>query len=1048
MNKVKLSPYHLTFYYEQQLIPERHDYNIVFIQKVSGQLDIPRLSNAIIRLVKENFIYHSLITEIDEKYYWQKSSKLQKLEIIDDSTDVQIEKFIKQPFNLNTAPPCRFAVFLDKDKEEKYIFIAIFHHIIMDGAKGSIFSTISKYYNDGNYSESASIEEQKIILQGNTENHEAQIKKLEFKSQNYWKGYTKNQAPSLELVKIQTVEKEVIKTYDFTLKHNIYASYKTNLNLSSSDFNIFLTVFSILLSRYTGEEYIHISYPVTIDKRDILYLGAAINTVPACFHIDETNTFKKLLTQRNISFIGEIRNAKFPVYDIIKNTPIKKQNISFAQTNLKNEAFNFKNCKTEVVTDSYLYDIAGDSITLEYEIDNNKNINFRIKYINSYTTEFIKTLSKNYLYILEQCLTNPDKLLKNIQICNPEEYKTIVYDWNKTETYYPKDETIHQLFEKQVLKTPKKIALVYKNSSLSYEELNNKAEILACKIIDYFILTENRLPSQDTLIPLIIHKGINMIIGMLAILKAGAAYTPIAPDTPAERLKYILKDTRAKLILTSSNVEISLNLQSTITSINIDTIDFSNIVDSHRKNNATANNLAYVIYTSGTTGTPKGVMIEHKQIINTFYNLINSLRLNECKNCSYYSNFVFDASVFEIFPTLLVGSTLHIIPEETMIDESKLINFFNRSNIDKAFLPTAIFKQCYRKLYNTGLKKVHIGGEALRNISDWKHISLFNQYGPTEISVYCTELEVADVNEISIGKPIKNMKAYIHDRNLKICPVNVPGILYISGTGLARGYLNNSKLTNDKFIVNPYSGKVKRENEFLKLYKTGDVCKWSSEGYIKYLGRNDNQVKVNGFRIELGEIEARLFESPEVKQCAVLCKENNGNRYLIAYYTLNQLADNRRQMVDEKKSIPQPANNDLQTFISEKLPGYMIPNIFIKLDKMPLNTSGKIDRKALSAIAFKQKSKYYPPKTENEKKLVQIWGKILNQKNIGIKDNFYELGGNSILAIKLINKINKSFDLNLPVTTILKYPDIEKSAIQINIKRSNIESIKGFTYEL
>jgi amino acid adenylation domain-containing protein len=1042
-NKIKLSPYHLILYYEQQLAPKRYDYNLAFTQKIKGILDTDKLSAAIKRLVAENFIYHCTISEENDEYFWKETHLQPKLELFDSYDKITLEEHIQQPFRLKDTPACRFALF--KTGNQEYTFSVIFHHIIIDGGKfNKIISSISEYYNNINFIESTSIREQIHFLNDTQKNTTSNINTTYDEYCNFWKNHTQDLQSVLKIDKIKNSKTHSIKTYDFSLKNKVYETWKKSLKSKSSSFNTLITAFAILISRYTNEKHISILYPISIDKREILGLGSTVNTIFGCFYINEVQSFNKLIEERTINFTSEIKNSMLPIYDIIKHTNIKESLISFAQTNLKNDNFNFKNCKTEVIKDKYLYDIAGNDLSFEYELDKENNINFRIKYKNIYSNEFITTLAKNYLNILNQCLTSPNKPLHKIKTCNIEEFQKIIYNWNKTEASYPANKTIHELFVDQVKKTPENIALSFNKTQLTYKELDIKSNILAeCIRKKYREQTGNKL-GPDTLIPICVDKSINMLIGILGILKAGAAYVPIDPNSPKTRKRFILDDTNAKLMLTNSK---TLKEFATEFSINLDDINFSKNHNNSERKLTTSNSLAYIIYTSGTSGTPKGVMIEHRQIINTLFNLIESLNLKKCKNCSLYSNYIFDASVYEMFPPLLVGSTLQIVPEDALIDQKKLIDFFNKNNVEKTFLPTAMFKQIYKSLDKTHLKFVHTGGESLTKIEGTPNIALFNQYGPTEASVYCTELKVTDINNISIGKPIRNIKTYILDKDLNLVPVGITGELHIAGAGVARGYLNKPDLTSEKFIKNPFATKEDLQNGYSKLYKTGDICRWQPNGNIEFIGRNDNQVKIRGFRIELGEIESILTTYPKIKQHVVTVYDQpeTDNKILITYYLLKQRSDNKQYSKKEINDI----ESNLRNFLSETLPDYMVPTQFINLKKIPLNSSGKIDIKALPIPDFKnQNHAYIPPETDIEKQLVNIWQDVLKINKIGIEDNFFKLGGNSIISIKLINQINNFFEQNLSVMTIFKYPNIKKLAEQINIKKVNSEESEGFSYEL
>ena len=1040
MNKVKLSPYQLVFYYEQQLVPIRYDYNITFIQKIIGPLDVQRLSRALTRLVLENIVYKSIVAEKDEDFYWQESDILPKLEIISSSSKKDIEKYIKQPFNLNTAPPCRFALFTQKEYNKdsnninsEYILVAIFHHIVMDGAKNSIFSKISKYYNDNSFREDITIEKQKNILNANSVKFENVIKKQKSKSTAYWKKYTINQTAELKFAETVIPDKIETYTFDFSLQKD-YSNWKKTLNFESSDFNILLTAFAVLTARYSGEEHIAISYPVTIDKRDILYLGTAINTVPACFHLEETQSFKELLKKRNVNFIGEIRNSKLPIYDILNNTPIKSQHISFAQTNLKNEAFSFKNCKTNVITDSYLYDIAGDSFSLEYEMGIDDNINFRIKYKNIYSHEFIKSLSINYLNVLKQCLKNPELPLFKIQTCSPEEYKKVIYSWNKTDASFPTETTIHTIFEEQTLLTPNKTAVVFNGKKITYKSLNRKADQLAAKINTLFKKNTNTDIQNNLYIPVCMDKNTNVIISLLAILKAGGIYVPIDPNLPDSRINFILNDTSATVVITQTNLSERIKkLNQKIHCISLDNdiiVNDKKIIPS--KNNIIPDSSAYVIYTSGSTGTPKGVVIKHRSIANMLYDRIQQYDFKVDERVMLFNNYIFDASLEQIFLGILTGATLYIPTEKTLTDTNLLEEYLADNKITHLDV-TPSYLSLLSPTETLSLKRIVVGGDICPKslLKKWnKNYKFINNYGPTEATINSStaiyEKNTIDPN-VTIGKAILNYNLFILDKHLNPTPVNVPGELFIGGIGLASEYLNNPKLTAESFVSNPFANKSDKEKGYTKLYKTGDLCCRLSDGNIKFIGRIDNQIKIRGYRIELGEIESVLSRYENIENCTVIArKEDGNNKYLIAYYTIKKSLNNESRSVNLNYNS-ELENQKLKDILSNELPEYMIPDIYIKLDKFPLNTSGKIDKNTLPNYDIKEElsSEYIPPVTKQEKEIAIIWQNLLGIKKIGISDDFFKIGGNSILAIRISNKMSTALKANVSVSDFFKYKNIK-----------------------
>lgn len=625
------------------------------------------------------------------------------------------------------------------------------------------------------------------------------------------------------------------------------------------------------------------------------------------------------------------------------------------------------------------------------------------------------------------------KTLKTIDILSDTQYQQIVYEWNKTDKDYPRDRTIHQLFEEQVRKTPDNIAVIYEDTKLTYQELNSKANQLA----NYLCHNYNIKP--DDLIALCIDRNEYAPLTMLAILKASGAYVPIDPSYPDERIGYILSNTKTKVILISAVYKNKLQriIKQKATDTNIVVIDnkkINNALAKQRNTNpitpAISTNLAYVIYTSGTAGNPKGVMIEHHSVINYVLYMIRYNDLNEKSVGSQYASLSFDAAVIEIYPILLAGGTLYIISEQNKLDLTKINNFFNENKITYAFFPTK-FAESFFELKNNSLINLIVGGEKLKKFAN-KPYRIVNAYGPTEATVQSTSFIVNANNkhiDIPIGKPIYNTKCYVVDGNLSVLPIGVVGELCVGGVGLARGYLNNINLTIEKFVSNPFQTKEeKSQNRNSRLYKTGDLVRWLPDGNLEYIGRNDLQVKIRGYRIELGEIESKVLNYPGVKQAVVVVKERQSkqpyDKYILVYYVSDK-------KLDESK---------IQSYLTTHLPEYMLPQILIHISELPLTQSGKTDTKALPEPKIVNQLKCAPPKNDLEKQICKMFAQVLNLpiEQVGIRDDFFRMGGNSISAIQMVYRIRQKLALNVGVTDIFTHRNIEQ-LVQNVLTNQNIQ---------
>ncbi|KFF74859.1 hypothetical protein HX13_12800 [Chryseobacterium sp. P1-3] len=511
----------------------------------------------------------------------------------------------------------------------------------------------------------------------------------------------------------------------------------------------------------------------------------------------------------------------------------------------------------------------------------------------------------------------------------------LMEEWNTVESDYPSDKTIHQLFEEQVAKTPENIALVYQDAVLTYSELNERANRLA----KYLIQTYNIQP--DELVPLCLDRSENMLIAILAVLKSGAAYVPMDPSYPVERIEHILQDTGARLILGQESTAEKLKNVSTDV-VSLDEITFKAMLETFDAKNPVTNtqpgNLAYVIFTSGTTGLPKGVMVEHRNVANLIHQEAKEFGLlgtGAQKNCLWYANYVFDAHVWELYPSITHGHSIYILEKDLQTDLSALKDYIETNNISIATIPPVLLT----KEYILPLEILVVAGDVTNPqvMAMYKEhgVDLINAYGPTETTVCATLHHYnEDENPVNIGGPIGNMTVYVLDNHHRIVPVGAVGELYIGGAGIARGYLNRTDLTEERFIANPFqteNQKVKEDNG--RLYKTGDLVRWLSNGELEYIGRNDFQVKIRGYRIELGEIENQLLGYPEISQVAVLAKENKaGLKYLAGYYVSDTAID----------------SSLLSEYLSESLPEYMVPGIYVHLTSLPLTINGKLDKKSVT----------------------------------------------------------------------------------------------------
>jgi amino acid adenylation domain-containing protein len=612
--------------------------------------------------------------------------------------------------------------------------------------------------------------------------------------------------------------------------------------------------------------------------------------------------------------------------------------------------------------------------------------------------------------------------------------------WNDIAADYPKDACIHQMFEVQVERTPDAVAVAFEKQQLTYRQLNQRANQLAHHLRSLGV-------GPEVLVGICLERSIEMVVGLLGILKAGGAYVPLDPAYPIERLAFILEDTQAPVMLTQEQLVESLPAHGAQV-VCLDS-DWEVIAQNSQENpvgGATTDNLVYVIYTSGSTGQPKGVMISHRGICNQLCWRQTAFSLTETDRVLQTISFSFDPSVWQIFWPLSFGAQLIIARPGGHQDSAYLVKLIAQQQITViALVPSMLRLFLEEKGIETCkcLRHVTCGGEDLPvelierffarlNLDNVLH----NCYGPTEASIdatFWTCKRGTNQPIAPIGRPIANTRIYILDSDLQPVPVGEPGELHIGSIGLARGYLNRPELTAEKFIPNPFS-----DESGARLYKTGDLARYLPDGNIEFLGRIDHQVKIRGFRIELEEIEAALSQHPAVRQSVVMAREDvPGDKRLVAYVVASQ--------------EPVLANSELRRFLKEKLPDYMVPSAFVILEGLPLTPNGKIDRMALPALDTSKnrlEEDFAPCCTPTQEVLAGIWTKVLRLERVGIHDNFFEIGGNSLLATQVISRLREAFQVELSLRSLFELPtvaDLSECVEMLLWARQNLQALGSVT---
>ncbi|CAM4401585.1 MAG: D-alanine--D-alanyl carrier protein ligase [Legionellaceae bacterium] len=675
---------------------------------------------------------------------------------------------------------------------------------------------------------------------------------------------------------------------------------------------------------------------------------------------------------------------------------------------------------TEDVDYFFLIDHSTNCIYIEekyFRIDailQKDDLEIKVKYFdienNNYCYKNIKTHLES---LINSILKEPEKQIGLLNILSDNEYNSLTKRFNNTTlTYGDSEKTIDILFEEQVIKTPDNIAIRFNDTAYTYEELNKKANTLA-----YTLQVLNIRPND--VVGLYVDKNCEMIVSILGILKAGGAYLPLDTSYPYTHLQYMLENSKSKYLITSSNLKDNFtNFEGEIILLDKLNLDSSSKI-SHKKS-TTVNNLVYVLYTSGSTGKPKGVAVSHRALNNHMMWMKNQFNFSEKDVFLQKTPLSFDASIWEIFMPLIIGAEMALSQQDAHMDPMVLYKDVNKYKATILQLVPTLLNELLinsEKYFLRTIKKFFVGGESLtteireKYFKIYPNVTLTNLYGPTETTIetsfHICENKKEELTKDIIGKPISNMRLYILDKQQQLLPAGCIGELYVAGVGLAEGYLNQPLLTNERFIKNSISPDFCE-----KIYKTGDLARWSTDGKLEYIGRLNTEVKIRGKRIDIHYIESCLVKHQYIKKCVVTTtNDESGSQILVAYFSLQR-----------KKKI---FAKDLKIYLSDLLPDFMIPNLFVKVDHFPLTPSGKLDKLSLPdpfLYRLPTGQEYYPLETDTEKLIGKIWKKLLKVKKIGKSDNFFHIGGYSLMAIQFLCDINELLDINLTVKHIFEHP--------------------------
>lgn len=986
--------------------------------RLAGAVDVETFRKAFQYLVQHSDILRTIFVEHDGVPFQEVQETVAydvAFHDFSDQADAEaaarqwIDKRMQTPLNIES---CVFDTALLKIADDKYLWYLNLHHAIMDEWTTTlVFDNVSQFYADMKagqtepavdlppYSDYLAFRRE---LKKSEEFKEAEafwkekldrvIEPLNFYGKFQEKPTTAVQRISYDLGAERTAKlKAVAKAEDIFVKNE-----KVTL------FNVFLALLCTYLHRISGNPDIAFVTPFHNRTSEAFRktIGLMIEMYPLQVQIAEDETFVSLICKIAAEVPKTVKYRHHTIPSDQLQNKVHNVGLNYIVTTFTDFAglpVRMQRLTAGHAMDNFVLHFhddlcAPDSFELQFEF--NQQI-----FDEARREEAIR----HFMQLLDTFIDDHTQSIHHAPMLTPDERQKILVDFNDTEMPYPADKTYHAIFEEVAERMPDHPALVYKDQTLTYAELNARANQLA-----HFLQSLGVGP--ETLVGISMERSIEMIVSVLGIFKSGGAYVPFDPNYPPDRVAYMIEDSKASVILTQSHVVDKLP-KTDARLICLDT-EWDAVAPYSTENpdsGADINTLAYVIYTSGSTGKPKGVMLEHKGIGNLAQYQARFFRLTPDSHSLQFASLNFDASISEIVLTFFAGATLYLADQETLMPGPDFIKMMNDYAITNATLPPSVMSALPEDVDFPHLKSLVTAGEAcsIDLAKRWaKGRTMINGYGPTETTVCATgDDEIDGSRTPTIGKPMDNFQIYILDPHLEPVPIGMPGEIHIAGVGLARGYLNRPDLTAQKFIPNPFS-----DDPDALMYKSGDLGTWLPDGNIDFLGRIDHQVKIRGFRIEIGEIETVMRQHDTVKEVVIIAREDTpGVKRLVAY------------VVAESGS--NLSSSDLHRYLKEILPDYMVPSAFVFLEKIPLTPNLKVDRKALPApdsTRVDLGDDYVAPQTDLEKQLVGIWEKLFGIEPIGMTDNFFELGGHSLLAVRMFAEVEKALGHKLPIATLIE----------------------------